>query len=293
MSDTTLKLKDNWRALAADWNDTRPATRIRAHYLLERELATQLLKSSSGERTELYRKLYDELFAKLPDHPQHTREPAQDDAVQSQIELLTNLVPEGARFAEIGAGDCRVTVGLAPHCSSVTAIDVSDLVQSAEERPANFSFVKIDGKHLPFPENSLDFIYSNQLMEHLHPDDAFEQIHEIYRVLSPGGVYFCVTPHAFTGPHDVSRYFDDKPTGFHLKEYRYAELTRLFREAGFARSAIVWARRSGHMVVQTRLGILIESILEGPLSSLRGRLASVSKIRGLLGIMILGFKDGR
>jgi SAM-dependent methyltransferase len=77
--------------------------------------------------------------------------------------------------------------------------------------------------------------YSNQLMEHLHPDDAFEQLCEIYRVLAPGGIYLCLTPNSLTGPHDISRYFDSVATGFHLKEYSIRELTGLFRSVGFSR----------------------------------------------------------
>lgn len=77
--------------------------------------------------------------------------------------------------------------------------------------------------------------YSNQLMEHLHPDDAVEQLRNIHHVLRPGGVYICITPNKLCGPHDVSRGFDEKPTGFHLKEYDNRDLTRLFRQAGFRR----------------------------------------------------------
>jgi predicted SAM-dependent methyltransferase len=35
---------------------------------------------------------------------------------------------------------------------------------------------------------SVDLAYSNQLMEHLHPDDASEQLANVYRALKPGGV---------------------------------------------------------------------------------------------------------
>ncbi|WP_352854421.1 class I SAM-dependent methyltransferase [Mesorhizobium sp. M0902] len=56
---------------------------------------------------------------------------------------------------------------------------------------------------LHFADNSLDFVFSGRLMEHLHPDDAVRQLSQLYRVLVPGGAYYCITTHAVTGPHDI------------------------------------------------------------------------------------------
>src|SRR6185437_5529779 len=80
---------------------------------------------------------------------------------------------------------------------------------------------------------SVDIVYSNQLMEHLHPDDARDQLVEIRRILKPGGKYICITPNCAHGPHDVSKYFDEVATGFHIREYDCASLKALFVESGF------------------------------------------------------------
>ena len=37
------------------------------------------------------------------------------------------------------------------------------------------------------------------------------------------------------GPSDISSYFDDEPTGFHLKEYTNRELREMFRRIGFTK----------------------------------------------------------
>ena len=71
-------------------------------------------------------------------------------------------------------------------------------------------------------------------MEHLHPDDAVDQLKNIYNALVNGGKYICITPNRLTGPHDISKYFDNVATGFHLKEYTVTELSGLFREVGFS-----------------------------------------------------------
>jgi hypothetical protein len=72
-------------------------------------------------------------------------------------------------------------------------------------------------------------------MEHLHSDDAAEQVQGIFKALAPGGKYICITPNRVNGPHDVSCFFDKVATGFHLREYSFRELKDLFLNAGFSK----------------------------------------------------------
>jgi SAM-dependent methyltransferase len=98
------------------------------------------------------------------------------------------------------------------------------------------NLIHFDGSVIPLPPNSVHVAYSNQLMEHLHPDDAVEQLRSIQRVLTPHGVYVCLTPNRLTGPHDISKYFEDEvASGFHLKEYTNTEVEHLFKLVGFSR----------------------------------------------------------
>jgi SAM-dependent methyltransferase len=124
-------------------------------------------------------------------------------------------------------------MALAPLVRQVYGLDVSAEITSRVALPPNFKLILSDGTSVPLPPDSVDVAYSNQLMEHLHPDDAFEQLQGIWRALRPGGVYICVTPNRVNGPHDISQYFDSVATGFHLKEYTVAELSQLFRKVGF------------------------------------------------------------
>lgn len=115
----------------------------------------------------------------------------------------------------------------------IYAIDVSDELTKGPEFPSNFRLILSDGCSIPLPPDSVDVAYSNQLMEHLHPDDAIEQLRNVYGVLKPGGIYICITPNRINGPHDISKGFDRIATGFHLKEYTLRELNALFRAVGF------------------------------------------------------------
>src|SRR5206468_11929257 len=116
----------------------------------------------------------------------------------------------------------------------VYAVDVSSEITKNSSCPKNFTLILSDGCHVPLPDNSVDIVYSNQLIEHLHPEDTFEQTQHVYRILKAGGIYICGTPNSLSGPYDVSRDFDSIATGFHLKEYMNSELDRLFRSVGFS-----------------------------------------------------------
>jgi hypothetical protein len=88
-------------------------------------------------------------------------------------------------------------------------------------------------------------MFSDQLIEHLHPQDTAEHFCFVRRLLKRGGNYLFRTPHALSGPHDVSAYFSDVPLGFHLKEWTYTELEPLLAETGFKLRHEYWALR-GH-----------------------------------------------
>lgn len=138
------------------------------------------------------------------------------------------------------------------------------------------------------PSGSVDVAYSNQLMEHLHPDDALEQLANIHRALKPGSVYYCVTPSRISGPHDISVYFDTVAQGLHLKEYSYRGLTDLFRQAGFRRVAYYVSRLGG--AVPRPLLFALEALLENIPGSWRPTLCQNAIAGRLLGIHAFAYK---
>ena len=276
------------------YRDPRPLERIQAHYDLERQLADRLRGSDAETRKLLYGQLYDELFASLPDHPQHfRRESERLSNVKNQYKLLRPLVAADDVFVEVGAGDCQLSYLIAPDVQHAIGVDVSDKVFDPGKAPANFDFVKSDGLGLGLPAESADFVYSNQLMEHLHTDDARQQLVDIYRTLKPGGRYYCITPNAISGPSDVSRYFDRTATGFHMKEYRCRELIDLFRSVGFRKfSVIISAAGRKLAAAPPSLVIPLEATLAALPWPLRQRIARFKPVRIFLGIKLIAVKVG-
>jgi SAM-dependent methyltransferase len=183
----------------------------------------------------------------VPDHPQNSRKAdivTQQAATDRQWRLLSRFTHADSTYMEIGAGDCHLAMAIAQRARFSYAIDVSDVIASGNQRPKNFAMIVSDGIHVGVPAGAVDVAYSNQLMEHLHPDDAADQLREICKSLAPGGRYICVTPHRFSGPHDISRFFAPEARGFHLKEYTYGELRQLFLAAGFD-STSIWTGLAG------------------------------------------------
>jgi hypothetical protein len=218
----------------------RTPEQLREQYEVERRLATRLKGASKEERKTLYGSVYDELFRSVPHHPQLTRKEnaereLREGLVRGLADLLERFVKSDTRFLEVGAGDCRLTLHVAAKAKQAYALDVSAQISHNEAVPANFKLILSDGTNVPLDAGSLDLVFSHQLLEHVHPEDALEQLRNVHAALAAGGEYICITPSSFSGPHDISKYFEDVPGGFHLKEYSTGELVRLFRQAGFTR----------------------------------------------------------
>src|SRR5688572_1255610 len=240
----------------------RPPEMIRQHYLIEKELAARLRTATKAERRHLYTEVYDELFRRVPDHPQLSQNPAQRaHQVSERLALLHNYLKPTSTYLELGPGTCSLAIEVASRVRKVYAVDVSGEITKAIALPPNLELIISDGSSVPVPADSIDIAYSDQLMEHLHPDDAADQLQNVYRALAPGGVYICITPNRLSGPHDVSGYFDEVPTGFHLKEYSARDLGQMFRTAGFRKVELLAGARGSHSNIPVQLVGALESIL--------------------------------
>jgi SAM-dependent methyltransferase len=273
--------------------DTRALDRIREHYVVERELADRLRAADARERTTLYRTVYDELFRRIPDHPQLTRAnnpAAQIESVEGHLRLLTPYLEPGGDFLEIGAGDCQLAYAVARVARAVYAVDASAEITRLTDTPPNLEVLLAEGAQVPPLPRQVDVAYSDQLLEHLHPDDVRVHIAGVFAALRPGGRYVCLTPNRLNGPHDVSMYFDDIARGLHLREYTTWELSRLLREAGFGRvRALIRTRTRAFPVPAWVIGGL-ERTLDALPRKVARSLARGFPLRKILGCTVVAWK---
>jgi SAM-dependent methyltransferase len=272
-------------------SEPRTEAQLREHYCVERGLAERLRRASRDERRELYSVVYDEMYQRVPHHPMmRDKRSAVARDVEPDLRFLRRFLRPGAVFMEIGAGDCTLSRRIASLVRLVYAVDVSEEITRGTRFPANFRLCLSDGTSIPVPEGSVHVAYSDQLMEHLHPEDAVRQLHNIYRALTPGGVYVCITPNRLYGPSDISCYFDETSTGFHLREYSALELHRLFKSAGFANTRSYAGARGWYV----RWPLSVSAGLEWGLDALpyrvRRPLAGIKPLRALLGVRMAAVK---
>lgn len=290
-----MELRQDYKAIEAHYRSRRTPDRIIAHFTLEKQLADELRTSTKAQRDAgLYQTAYDRLLDGLPDHPRKTlpKDNAKEMRVyaERQAAMLARELGPDDIFLELGGGDGAVSMAVAPHVAKAIVIEVSAALAPAEP-PANFEFVLTNGVVLPLADASVSFVYSNQLMEHLHPDDAFEQMREVFRVLKPGGRYLCRTPSRYCGPHDVSMFFSGVAQGMHLKEYSYKELNGLMRSAGFRRTAIWIAPRAYRALTLPQFaGEWIEALFGLVPAKLHTKICRSKVARALLGVTMLAEK---
>jgi SAM-dependent methyltransferase len=224
----------------------RTLEQLRTHYAVEKAIAERLKRSTREERSQIFATMYDELFRRVPDHPRLTRR--QDDAVtrkanQTKLRLLRPYLDKSKVFLEYAPGDCRFAIDVAKYVRFSYGLDISDQRRADEANPENFRLVVYDGYSIDRAlENSIDVMFSDQLIEHFHPDDTRLHFEAAHRLLKKGGLYIFRTPHRATGPHDISMFFSDVPEGFHLKEWTYTEIRTLLHEVGYSSFHSYWCR---------------------------------------------------
>ena len=254
----------------------RTVEQLRNHYLVEKALADQLRKSSREERAELFPKLYGEMFARVPDHPRlHRRETEAEwrRSVEARMRILRPCLTPETVFLEIAPGDCRLACEVARQVKRSVAADISDQRAEGMEAPANFELVVFDGFNLDLPPAFADVAFSYQFLEHLHPDDVAPHLEMVSRALKPGGVYVLDTPHAYSGPHDVSRYFSVEASGFHMHEWTYSEMATLGAKHGFDRMTVFRFGRRWDTPLALAAVLMAERFLNALPLKLRWRLS--------------------
>jgi 2-polyprenyl-3-methyl-5-hydroxy-6-metoxy-1,4-benzoquinol methylase len=263
------------------------------HYKIERNLAEKLRSAPKPERLSMYANVYDELFRLVPHHPQLTKKKSEQlkhAAIKIKMKIIRPLLKANMTFLEIGAGDCSLSSHVAGLVKQVYAVDVSETITQNCDFPKNLKPILSDGSSVTVPRNSIDIVYSYQLIEHLHPEDAYDQLKNILAALVPGGKYLCITPNRLNGPHDISRYFTPKATGFHLKEYTVTELSWLFKSVGFSKVKMYIGAKGKYIRCTILPAILCEKFLEKMPDKIRRNIADTKLIKALINVRLVGVK---
>lgn len=210
-----------------------------AHTILEGQLADRLLASSKQERAQIFENCYNQLYSELPW--------LVSSGNKSGGEVWNNLIKPNSKIYEIGSGAGYLINYLANKGHSCTGTDVSSerVKNSSSSIPKNkVTWAVTDGINLSNNEveGTYDYVISDQVIEHMHPDDIVKHFFEAKLILKKNGEYLVRTPNAMFGPADLSRVFGlDKPIFMHLKEYSFQEITIIAKSAGFSSVTAIFA----------------------------------------------------
>ena len=224
----------------------RTTAQLRNHYEVEKELAKRLKASNREGRKALYEVMYDELFEKVPDHPRLTIRANPTLTLkknENKLKMVRRLLNRRTVFAEFAPGDCEFCFFIADQVRQVYAMDISDQTNQTKKRPDNFELIVYDGYALDMAKSSIDLLFSDQFIEHLHPEDVPHHYALAHSLLVPGGKYVFRYPHRYRGPSDISRLFSDTPEGFHLNESTFTETVEHLKRAGFSQYQCYWCLR--------------------------------------------------
>jgi SAM-dependent methyltransferase len=110
---------------------------------------------------------------------------------EEELEEVIRDFPPRARILDFGAGTGHQTNMLRSKGFEVVAVDLPDSDYS-DERVVEIT--EYDGKHIPLPDQSVDVIFSSNVLEHV--EDLHAVFAEFARILKPGGIEIHLMPTA-------------------------------------------------------------------------------------------------
>ena len=206
---------------------------ILKHWELEKNLTRQLLNSNSENRWTIFEECYSNLYNEVKWLNKTENQLDKSIFFKNWVNLIGHS-PQ--KVYEIGSGKGELISYLASSGYKCKATEITKERGERNTLNPNLSWGNSDGIHLDkFEEiDQYNVVISNQVIEHLHPDDLYEHFKGVFSILSSGGRYIFTTPHKFVGPCDISRVFNcDKPEGMHLKEYTFKEIETALLKSGF------------------------------------------------------------
>jgi SAM-dependent methyltransferase len=149
---------------------------------------------------------------------------------QVQIEhyhryLFARSLARGLDVLDVASGEGYGSALLAQIARSVVGVEYSGStvrMASGNFRRPNLQFLQGDARSLPLADDCMDLVVSFETIEHFDRQDEF--LHEVRRVLRPGGRFIVSTP-----DRDIYSPLGSAANPFHVHELSRQEFTTLLR----------------------------------------------------------------
>jgi len=145
------------------------------------------------------------------------------------IDTISKVIGPGEKnFVEFGASSGYMIEEMRntfPKNQYIATDLMMEGLEQSYKRNKDILHIRCDFTDAPFENNSVDFVYSLNVLEHIEED--VRTISECYRILKQGGYCLFVVPRG----DKLYDYFDEML--FHKRRYAKGELLRKCKSAGF------------------------------------------------------------
>jgi 2-polyprenyl-3-methyl-5-hydroxy-6-metoxy-1,4-benzoquinol methylase len=184
------------------------------------------------------------------------------DATSSPKDAIVNLLRaelEGRSIVDIGCGGGDFLLSCHRNVKHGALLGLDVFVKDTDLADRDLKFRRSDVVRFDVDER-FDVAITDNVFEHIAPQDIKVHLDSIHRALKPGGKVIILTPHRAFGPWDVTRIVDNSNCGWipargtHINESTYGELSAALRASGFADLTAVHPKaRLGLKVAKTRV----------------------------------------
>jgi len=203
---------------------------------VEAEFHFKILNEINFEkRRELYREVYNTVHSLYG----RAKLPARQNSKINLVKKFSNAF-DGKSIIDVGCGngDLLRAIRETGKPKRLVGVDVSEYVLSNSDPDPDIDFVKSDIIDFNL-KDKFDFIFSDNVIEHIAPTDLESHLKSIKKILKPDGKLIILMPNRLFGPSDVTRIFDYTYTnkipaqGTHINETTYTEMIDVLKKHGF------------------------------------------------------------
>jgi ubiquinone/menaquinone biosynthesis C-methylase UbiE len=118
-----------------------------------------------------------------------------------QLALQGLTIHSDTKILDLCCGSGQTTQFLVKYSQNVTGLDASPLsLKRAQQNVPSASYVEAFAEDMPFANHEFDIVHTSAALHEMQPQQLRQIMHEVYRILKPGGMFTLVDFHNPTNP---------------------------------------------------------------------------------------------
>lgn len=118
-----------------------------------------------------------------------------------QLALQGLTINSDTKILDLCCGSGQTTQFLVKYSQNVIGLDASPLsLKRAQNNVPSASYVEAFAEDMPFANHEFDVVHTSAALHEMQTQQLRQIIHEVYRILKPGGIFTLVDFHSPTNP---------------------------------------------------------------------------------------------